>query len=103
MYSKNFGKGKVRLRSPVGTRECMSCGEKIFRGTTYLGSDGIGYSNICINCCAEAVFKASGQAVIPSKESEEVKVLKQRIEALLKIYSAERLIKEILVFSRKNS
>lgn len=104
MYSVNFGKRDVKLRSPVGTRTCMSCGSRISKGSTYLGSTGIGYVNICINCCAEAVFIASGNKVLLLESgSEEEKLLKQRIKELLKSYSAQRLIKEILVFSRKKS
>lgn len=103
MYSVNFGKRDVKLRSPAGTRTCMSCGSRISKGSTYLGSTGIGYVNICINCCAEAVFIASGKALLLESGPEEEKLLKQRIKELLKSYPAQRLIKEILVFSRKKS
>jgi hypothetical protein len=120
-YNKNFGKGDFRIRKTVGRRTCHSCGERIEKGKLYAGSSGMSYVNVCRNCLGEGYFQLSHQE-IPLEEDlaqkqkdyekrkeeclkkigkEEIELFDARMNSILKDYSGDRIIKEVLARIRK--
>lgn len=125
MYNKDFGKHSARIRKPLGTRVCHSCGHKIPKGTAYLGTNGMQYVNICLDCCAEAYFRTRGSSIEVLQEQEEQKmeeyrkalaakehmhktilekedqlIFEDRIKHLLRDYKVERILKFVLSKAR---
>lgn len=126
MYNKDFCSFEnniLEFISCKGNRTCWSCGHKIKKGTPCLSKKHRTRSFImCPDCGAEFYFRATTKQIIISKEEteriekelEQAKKLKldriqeevekhffDRISLLLKDYSSERIIREVLKRNRK--
>lgn len=128
MYNDQFccnSKSVIFFRTLKCNRTCISCGKKIKKGTPVLIQGR--YTDrarivICPDCGAEFYFRATTRQIPVSEEDikrgeqevqaliekskqsfekEQNQVLEQRIESIMKDYSTERILKLVLLKSKR--
>lgn len=116
MYSTNFLKNPsyYSLDRLKLNRTCFTCGNKIKKGSiAFFDHRSTRRFVMCTNCAAEIYYIAEHIPIKSTPEQEEIAKefikkelelhVSDRVDSLLKEYSAERIIKEVLKRAEERS